>query len=359
MKTYHKPKVDSQGNYRDKGRDQEGYLRKVNDDIPFPALVTAWYPKSQTIDVARPVQNGIIEYDSVIVYGGFFDSIGTIHTPDIATEKKEFNYTLARDSNSDKADPTSEKYVLNNHIEALVFKISVGNTFAFASNSFRFVNPDSVLLNNAKKGRRITRLSDGSYYIHDSDGNIQLRHPSGLNLRIGDSTTDIDLDIPFPSHGRNSVEYGGEIAVKLDHPSGTNFEVTKTGTLNASSVESINLEAIDEINLDAPNVNITNNLIVGAMIKAVGDIIADWMSTAVAILTHFHPGNLGFNTGTGMSSGGVSTPPSPLLIPSDLDLQGNDIFNIKSQTVTNFSTHSHSQDPDGAENIEQNVSEPL
>ena len=42
-----------------------------------------------------------------------------------------------------------------NNIEALVFKISVGNTYAFAAQSFRILTSDSPLLNNVKEGRKI------------------------------------------------------------------------------------------------------------------------------------------------------------------------------------------------------------
>ncbi len=253
----HYGNVDKDGNYRDQSRKSEGYLTRINNDIPFPALVTAWYPKSQTIEVMRPVENGYIEYNSVIVYGNFFEATGTIQSPKIATKRKDDGFTTYRDA--DQVNPVLDDYVLNNHIEAIVYKISVGNTFAFAADSFRFLNPDSPLLNNAKEGRKITRLDDGSYYIHDEDGNIQFKHPSGLNIRIGDSTADLDLDVPFPEHDKNVLDYGGTVQVKVEHPLGSVVEYDAAGLLGITGATGKNLKTIiNAINAEIQKIVVAN-----------------------------------------------------------------------------------------------------
>lgn len=338
MLKVHQGRTDKSGNFRNISRKDEGYLRGIDEDHPFPALVTAWYPTSQTIDVARPVENGLVEYKGVVVYGDFFDATGTIRSPKIATKLKENGYTAYR--NKDQINPSSDDYVLDNHVEAIVFKVSVGNEFAFVSNSFRFVNPDSPLLNNAKSGRKIIRHDDGSYYIHDEDGNIQFRHPSGLNIRVGNSTSDMDLEVPFPPHEKNSNDYGGEVITRVDHPSGSYFEMTSSGTVNIESAEDINLSAVNvnvtastKFKVTSPESEMTGNLTVGGIIKAVGDIIADWMATAISALTHFHKGNLGFPTDVPIQSGGGTTPSNP---PS---MDGNDIVDGNG---TKSTLHSHS-----------------
>jgi hypothetical protein len=358
MRKVHHGRTDKSGNFRNISRKEEGYLKGIDEDHPFPALVTAWYPTSQTIDVARPVENGVIEYKGVIVYGDFFDATGTIRSPKIATKLKENGYTAFR--NNDQINPSSNDYVLDNHIEAIVFKVAGRNDFAYVSNSFRFINTDSPLLNNARPGRKIIRHDDGSYYIHDDDGNIQFRHPSGLNVRVGSSVSDMDLEVPFPPHEKNATNYGGEVITRVDHPSGSYLEMTNTGTINIESAEDINLSAVNvnvtastkykvtapdtefldsvKFKVTSPESEMTGNLTVGGIIKAVGDVIADWMATAISLINHFHPGNLGYNTGAPLPAGGGTAPPSSPPEYDDgtqtADLKGMDLTNVGSMTGT-------------------------
>jgi len=375
MQIFHRARTDEKGNFKSRSRMEEGYLGRIDEDHPFPALVTAWYPKSQTMDVSRPISNGLIEYQGVVVYGNFFEETGTIQTPKIATEKKIQDITTIRNPNSSNADPTSDNYVLDNHIEALVYKISVGNGYGFAASSFRFLNPSSVLLNNSKPGRKIVRHDDGSYYIHDADGNIQFRHPSGLKLRAGKTLNDMDLDIPFPTHEKNSIDYGGEIVARLEHPSGSYSEYTAAGTINIVSAEDINLSAIGNINLEANNINsdattkikdtspdieenassffyvdspeseMTGNLTIGGMIEAVGDIIADWMTTAISLINHLTLGDLGYNTSKPLPGASAGTP-GPGSSPSYdsgtniADLHGMDLKNVGAMSEP-VSDHTH------------------
>ena len=216
MRKMHYGNVDQNGNYRDKSRKSDGYLEGINNDLPFAAVVTAWHPKSQTIEVVRPIPNGNINYDSVIVFGNFFEATGTIQGPKIATTLKDDGFTVYRDK--DQVDPTSDKYVLDNHIEAIVEPVSSGNTVAYISSRFRFISENSPLLNNVKEGRRITRHDDGSFYIHDEDGNFQFHHPSGLNFKAGNSPDDIELDEPFSPHEKNVTDYADDITIAVTIP---------------------------------------------------------------------------------------------------------------------------------------------
>lgn len=216
MRKMHYGNVDENGNYRGRSRKSDGYLEGINNDLPFAALVTAWHPKSQTIEVVRPIPNGNINYDSVVVYGNFFEATGTIQGPKIATTLKDDGFTTYRDK--DQVDPSSDDYVLDNHIEALVFPVSVGNTVTYAAQSFRFLTADSPLLNNVKEGRKITRHDDGSFYIHDEDGNFQFHHPSGLNFKAGDNPDDIELDEAFPPHEKNVTDYADDITIAVTIP---------------------------------------------------------------------------------------------------------------------------------------------
>lgn len=278
MPKMHYGNVDENGNYRGRSRKSDGYLEGINNDLPFAALVTAYHPKSQTIDVIRPIPNGNINYDSVIVFGGFFEATGTIQGPKIATTLKDDGFTVYRDK--DQVDPTSDKYVLDNHIEAIVEPVSSGNTVAYISSRFRFISENSPLLNNVKEGRKITRHDDGSTSIHDEDGNYQFTHPSGLNIRVGSSVDDIELDEPFPPHEKNVLDYAtgiiaeikvpsaiGEIVltldgaggIKLDHPTGSVFEYDAAGLLDVTGSTGKNLKTIiNAINGEVQKIVVAN-----------------------------------------------------------------------------------------------------
>ena len=267
----HQANVDKNGNYRDRSRKDDGYIRKFDDSNPFPALVTAWYPSSQTIDVSAWTPWGQKEIEGVVVYGDFMQSVGTIKTPKIATAKgldTENSWQTYRNPN--QANPSSDEYVLDNHIEALVTKTSVG----YATLSFRFATPDSPLLNNAKYGRTLKRYDDGSYKIHDDDGNMQFKHPSGLNIRIGNSTSDIDLEVPFPDHAKNVQDYAGEIIAKFEHPAGSTIDYDNDGLLGITSGTSENLKVVIDSFIDEV-IKIIVNDGVGPDVSALNVLKAD------------------------------------------------------------------------------------
>lgn len=265
----HQGLVDKDGNYRDQSRKKDGYLPQKRDDrLPFEALVTAWFPSSQTINVTYWDDWGQHEIEQVIVYGDFMESVGTIKTPKIATSKgtdSENTWQLYRDENSNQANPSSDEYVLNNHIAALVFKTSVG----YAANSFRFTTQSSPLLANAKYGRTLKRYDDGSYRIHDDDGEMQFKHPSGLSVKIGKTGDDIALDPVFPDHAKNVLEYASGVVVKytipsaigdifitsdgtgvvkIEHPTGAIFEIGSTGLFSMENATTNLRQLHDDMN---------------------------------------------------------------------------------------------------------------
>ncbi len=244
MPSKHYTSSDEEGNIREMSRKDTGQLEHQSHNLPFPAIVTAWYPKSQTIDVNMPTRFGQTVSEKVIVYGDFFQSTGVIQAPKIAVTLGEDGYSTIREP--DQKNPVSTKYVLDNNIEALVFKTSVG----YAASSFRFLTFDSPLLNNVKPGRKITRHDDGSYYIQDEDGNMQFKHPSGLNIRIGNSTSDIDLDEDFPDHEKNVLAYNSQVILRVEHPTGAIFEYDNAGLLEVTGATSKNLKIIIDSFID-------------------------------------------------------------------------------------------------------------
>lgn len=265
MPSKHYTSSDSDGNIREIPRKETGQLEHQSHSLPFPALVTAWYPKSQTIAVNMPTRFGQTVSEIVVVYGDFFQSTGVIRAPKIAVTLGEDGYSTVREP--DQKNPASGKYVLDNNIEALVFKTS----FGYAASSFRFLTADSSMLNNVKPGRKIVRHDDGSYYIHDDDGNMQFKHPSGLNIKAGFTLSDIFLEDPFPPHEQNVIDYGGTIQVKVEHPLGSIVKYDGAGLLEITGPTGKNLKTIidsfiDEVakiivlNGTSPDVNALNLL---------------------------------------------------------------------------------------------------
>jgi phage gp45-like len=102
---------------------------------------------------------------------------------------------------------------------------------------------------------------------------------------------------------------------------------------------SIDISAPGEINVTAPKVNVT------------GDVIADSGATVISLKNHFHQGNLGYPTGTPIMSGGGSTPATPPTTNASGD--------IIDGSTTNLSTHTHSQPNDSDGDTESNTSAPL
>jgi len=90
-------------------------------------------------------------------------------------------------------------------------------------------------------------------------------------------------------------------AFRLIGPTGSNslISIKADGSIDITAPGGLNIVA---------NTKITGTLTVTGIIKSLVDIIADYAATAVSMLTHFHLGNLGYNTGTGLSSGGVAKP---------------------------------------------------
>lgn len=103
-----------------------------------------------------------------------------------------------------------------------------------------------------------------------------------------------------------------------------------------------NVNVTGDINVDG-NANVDGDVIAKGDIKADGDVVADAAGTAISLLQHFHLGNLGFNTGTPLPSGGGVAPPAspPSATGGDLDMNGNNIVNVGTVDGKVVSTHTH------------------
>ena len=120
---------------------------------------------------------------------------------------------------------------------------------------------------------------------------------------------------------------------------------------NGAIAALIHLKADGSIDISAPaGVNITGDMTVVGLIRATLDIIADYLTTAIRLLTHFHQGNLGFPTGAPIQSGGGTT-------PNDLPSTNSDGDIIDGSNI-NLSLHDHSQPNDSNGDSEGDTSAP-
>lgn len=109
---------------------------------------------------------------------------------------------------------------------------------------------------------------------------------------------------------------------------------------------SIDVEADGQVNITSPKVTMSGDLQVAGKISAAGDIIADYLSTAITMLTHYHLGNLGRNTTVGMVTGGSALPANNPTMDADGDV-------ITGTDLTSLDDHTHPYtwtDPGGSGN---------
>ena len=120
---------------------------------------------------------------------------------------------------------------------------------------------------------------------------------------------------------------GGSVAASLKFT--TNGEAILTAPGGFSVIA--DTEITGDLDVDGDQTNTGD-------IDAEGDITADYLSSAITLLTHYHQGNLGYPTGTPIQSGGGTTPGTP---PTT-----NAAGDIIDGSSLNLSTHKHSQGND-------------
>lgn len=202
---------------------------------------------------------------------------------------------------------------------------------------------------------------------------IEIYKNDNINSRIflppGVDARPLDGDIGF---SQDSEDTEGAMDV-LGFNDPKNEPVAKKGEFKIYSRDSsgnikasIHLKADGSIEINAPaglkisaNTEITGTLTVSGIIKSMVDIIADFSATAIKLLTHFHLGNLGYNTGVPVAGSGT---PKPAGSPTG-DSSGNLVMNNKEilnigTAGTSYSTHGHEQSSDSGGDTENKTDGP-
>lgn len=243
---FHNTQTDDNGvNLDRKGIDNERVEDNEFGMIPFKAIVVAYYAKSQMVDVVYYRDGGTAPLSGVDVYGDHGDLLGSLTTPDLAIEKTTEGYNLDPPTDPDRVEIGERK----NNIECLVQRTVDG----FATSQFRALHEDNPLWLNSKPGRKIISYADGSYYVHDKDGNSEFVHPGGLRIKIGDSPGSIVMEDDMPVHSGNKSSYPSKTNYLIEHPLlSAKIGFDDTGKIiSENSVGKVGVkigEIIDEIN---------------------------------------------------------------------------------------------------------------
>ena len=154
----------------------------------------------------------------------------------------------------------------------------------------------------------------------------------------------------------------GEAAL-VNTKTGTFILMKEDGSVSVDSLTNFkinsDLEVTGDVNV-AGDINVVGSVNVDTDLDVTGSatIGVDATIGGISFLQHFHLGNLGFNTGAALGSGGSSPPSSPpTMSGNDLDMNGNDVINIGSNGIT-ADTHIHEQANDSNGDTEADTEPP-
>jgi phage gp45-like len=118
----------------------------------------------------------------------------------------------------------------------------------------------------------------------------------------------------------------------------------KTGALVLMKEDgSVSVSGLTQLDVDS-DLNVSGNITATGNISAEGDVIADSAGSPISLKDHQHLGNLSYNTGPALTTGGGVSPPStpPTFDQSDntIDMKNQDIKNVLGISTT-VGAHTH------------------
>lgn len=173
-----------------------------------------------------------------------------------------------------------------------------------------FIHPQTSQLRLNDDERMINRHASDVYHTIDKDGNMELRHPSGLYIRI--ATDPAHEDLTPKSYGEKwkitkntdkqvhlHIEQAGGAATLDIAPNGA-IVVTTASTLTATAVGAATVTSSASVTvnapictINAPNITLNGNTVVNGSVTVSGDVVAG----GVSLDTHTHPDAQGGDTG--------------------------------------------------------------
>lgn len=195
----------------------------------------------------------------------------------------------------------------------------------------------------------------------DDNATARVFNPPGVDARP------LDGDACYIEDSQDT-EGGKDVLGFINEPVSGKGEiriVSRDSSGNAKA--SIYVKSDGSIEINAPaglkitaNTEITGTLTVSGIIKSLVDIIADYAGTAITMLTHFHLGNLGYNTAVPTAGAGVPKPgnaPTYDSGDSTVDFKTTGIKNVGTMSE-NVEAHTHSQGSDSGGDSEVDTNGP-
>lgn len=139
---------------------------------------------------------------------------------------------------------------------------------------FLFPQISQMTFNDAKM--RVSRHQSDVMSVIDGDGNMQISHPSGAFIRLGETADAMDLaakntDASLAAD-RNT---GRKLFMRVVVPGAFDLKITPDGQLTLSLTQGAVIDAPDGITLNTPLVSVPN-----------GDVVA----SGVSLVSHVHTG---------------------------------------------------------------------
>lgn len=165
---------------------------------------------------------------------------------------------------------------------------------------FGFLYPQVSQMLFEDKERHIHRLPSDVYWSSDSDGNIEVYHPSGAFVRFGTSPEHEDL---------SGKDYDQIWSIERNTDKQVHIHVEQAGAVASIDIDPDGNTVIKApyVKIDAPKTVMTGRLTVKGSIAAVGtigsedDVVSDGGGKSLNTHTHTDPqgGNVGQPTGGG------------------------------------------------------------
>lgn len=123
---------------------------------------------------------------------------------------------------------------------------------------------------------RVTRHQSDVMSMVDGDGNMQMTHPSGAYVRMGETADAVDLSAKNTDANLSTDRNAGrKLFVRVCVPGAFDLKITPEGQLTLTLEQGAVIDAPDGITLNTPLVHVPN-----------GDVVA----SGISLVNHVHDG---------------------------------------------------------------------
>jgi len=136
---------------------------------------------------------------------------------------------------------------------------------------------------------RLSRHQSDVYTSIDGDGNMQVVHPSGTYIRVGESA-DLDDLAGKDADGNMAVDRntGRKVSVRIGMGGGTaTFTISPDGAVTLQTQQTVTVEAEGNVTIKAPHIEADT-----PQVHCTGDVIVDGdvVASGISLVHHTHGG---------------------------------------------------------------------